>query len=182
MKILQNNKGFTLIELIITMIVIAIIAAGSISVYNSVFSGADTAAIINNIGKLKTDTEQYASLNGGSFNNFSAASMQADGLIPNNWYINGNWGNPPNVNLVTGYWIGQGAWGIKGTFDIGFRDSNNSITNSMAKQICADFENQIAGFGYNGNAYTISSGGANCNVIPANNQPLPDGLIFFGFE
>ncbi|MHB1664538.1 MAG: prepilin-type N-terminal cleavage/methylation domain-containing protein [bacterium] len=178
----MNNKGFTLIELIITMIVIAIIAAASISIYNGIVSGADTAAIINNIGKLKADTEQYASLNGGSYSNLSAASMQADGLIPNNWAINGNWSAPPNVNLVTGYWIGQGAWGIRGTFDIGFGNNNNDITNSIARQICADFENKIAGFGYNGNAYAISSGGTNCNIIPANSQPLSGGSFYLGFE
>lgn len=42
---LRNQKGFTLIELVIVIVIIGILAAVAVPVYNNLFSEAETAAV-----------------------------------------------------------------------------------------------------------------------------------------
>jgi prepilin-type N-terminal cleavage/methylation domain-containing protein len=178
-----KQEGFTLIEILIALIVIGALAAAGIGGYYMVFGATDTASIVQNVQKLKVMADQYASMNSGTFNGITAASMQQDGLLPAGWTIyGGQWANPPNQSRVWGYYINQNVLGLNEAFDIGFQGTNNDITNNIAKNICNDFEDQITGFQYNGTVYSITTGGTNCNNIPANSSTAPNDQLILGFE
>ncbi|MDA8273569.1 MAG: type II secretion system protein [Deltaproteobacteria bacterium] len=177
---LKSNRGFTLIELIITLTVILILSAMGLYVYYGVIGKADTGGIVNNVNQLKNVSQIYAEDTGGSFYGISAAALQADGVLPPNWTVLDNQAIPPDTSIVSAYYIGQGADGMTGdSFDIGFMGPQ--ITNNIVKSVCIGFENQIAEFGYDGSAYPISTEGTNCNVIPSNNTLITNWFIL-GFE
>ena len=181
-KVVGNNDGFTLIEILIALVVIGVLAAISISGYVHMQSTAATGGITNNIEKLETIADQYATMNSGSFTGISAAAMQTDGLLPNGWKTSGNEAIPPNTSTVSGYYITTGALGTgNSAYDIGFSGIGNSITNNMVHSICLDFENKIDGFMYNGAVTQITTGGTNCNAIPLNNTAIT-GTFYLGFE
>lgn len=177
---LKSNAGFTLMELIITLTVILVLSAMGLYVYYGVIGKADTGGIVNNVNQLKKVSQIYAEDAGGSFSGISAAALQADGILPPNWSVSGSEAIPPDASTVSGYYITQGADGITGdSFDIGFMGTQ--ITNNIVKSVCIGFENQIAGFGYNGSAYPVSTGGTNCAVIPSNNTYI-NQPFYLGFE
>lgn len=147
LRALKSQNGFTLAELIIVMVIIAIIAAASIGIYNGMFGSADVTAITGNISKLKASCEQYASMNGGSYTGISAGALQTDGLLPSSsWNTAANdTATPPNTSLVSSYYIGPAA-DAAGSFVIGFTPSSASFPWQAALQICNNFENQIYGY------------------------------------
>ena len=146
LRTLKSQSGFTLAELIIVMVIIAIIAAASIGIYTGMFGSADVTAITGNISKLKASCEQYASMNGGSYTGISAAALQTDGLLPSSsWTTVTDTATPPNTSLVSSYYIGP-AVDTAGSFVIGFTPSSASFPWQSALQICNNFENQIYGY------------------------------------
>ena len=165
------------------MLVIVVFTAAGMSIYTMLIKKSDIQVISQNIGKLKKECEQYANMNGYSFNTISGAAMQQQGLIPSNWGTNGNWAyTPSNAGLVN-YWIGVGPWGINSAFAVGVQGTSGfTLTNAGALKLCNLFSNQISQFGYNGSAYNVNNA-TSCNVIPNNNAEVPAGDQFFlGFE
>lgn len=183
-KILNNQDGFTLIELLLAIVVAAVLAAIAISGYMHVQSTAATAGIVNNIQKFETIADQYSAMNSGSFVGMNAQALQNDGLLPSGWTIvSGGWVNPPNQSTVTQYGISSGWLGLGSSYDIGFYGNGNSITDAMVHSICLDFENKITGFRYNGTVTSVTTGGADCSVIPTDNNPISSTAGFIlGFE
>ena len=180
MNLKNNNSGFTLIEILVAVTLLVILAAAGLKVYTGVFGRGYVGAIVNNVNQLQTVVDEYVMSNGGSFSGISAATMGADGDLPANWTVSGSIATPPNTTIVSGYYITQGADGITGdSFDIGF--TGPQITNSELNNICVAFENKIIEFGYNGTAYPISAGGANCSTIPINNT-VNSSIFYLGFE
>lgn len=176
-----NNKGFTLVEIIIAILIAAILTAAGLYVYSGLTDSAKISVMVQNITKLKKLTKQYAEMNGYSFSNLSAASMKTDELLPSAWSTDGNWGYPPNRDMVAGYWIGVGPWGVPGAFAIGVGGIN--LTSAMALNICNDFENQLAGIGYEDASYNISPTSTCANIITnPNTTLLSDQEFFLGFE
>ena len=149
LKTLKSQEGFTLAELIIVMVIIAIIAAASIGIYTGMFGSADVTAITGNISKLKADCEQYASMNGGGYTSISASALQTDGLLPSTGWTVGTspayTATPPNTSLVSSYYIGP-AVDTGASFVIGFTPSVSSFPWQAALQICNNFANQIYGY------------------------------------
>ncbi|MHB1645804.1 MAG: prepilin-type N-terminal cleavage/methylation domain-containing protein [bacterium] len=188
MKILQNNKGFTLIELIIAMIIISIITAGSIYIYGGFISSAQVSSTVSNIEKLSKACVTYSSDNGGSFNGLTAAALQQDNLLPDGWLLPVNGGenvNPlNNKGIVADYWIGEPKdWGlnINTNYIIGIMSFN--MTDRQALQICNALENQISYIIWQDIAYSLPSS-ACAAVIPDNNTLISDSsgsTILFGF-
>ncbi|MHB1680418.1 MAG: prepilin-type N-terminal cleavage/methylation domain-containing protein [bacterium] len=188
MKILQNNKGFTLIELIIAMIIISIITAGSIYIYDGFISSAQVSSTVSNIEKLSKACVTYSSDNGGSFNGLTAAALQQDSLLPDSWLLPVSGGenvNPlNNKGIVADYWIGEpNDWplNINANYIIGIMSL--SMTDRQALQMCDALENQISYIIWQDTAYSLP-GSACATVIPDNNTLISDSsgaTILFGF-
>jgi prepilin-type N-terminal cleavage/methylation domain-containing protein len=190
MKILQNNKGFTLIELIIAMIIVSIITAGSIYIYGGFISSAQISSTVSNIDKLSKACVTYSSDNGGSFNGLTAYVLQQDSLLPNGWLVSSEENNQNNANplnnkgIVADYWIGEPKdWGlnINANYIIGIMSLN--MTDRQALQICNALENQISYIIWQDIAYSLQ-GSACAAVIPDNNTLISDSsgsTILFGF-
>ncbi len=190
MKILQNNKGFTLIELIIAMIIISIITAGSIYIYGGFISSAQVSSTVSNVEKLSKACVTYSSDNGGSFNGLTAAALQQDSLLPDGWLVSSEENNQNNVNplnnkgIVADYWIGEPKdWplNINANYIIGIMSL--SMTDRQALQICNALENQISYIIWQDTAYSLQ-GSACAAVIPDNNTLISDdsgSTILFGF-
>ena len=184
--ILKNDNGFTLAELVIVIALIGALAALALGPLKGLWSSSEISAVTQNISKLKSTCKQYAQMNGYSFSGLSAQALQADGLLPASWTMDGS-GDlydifPPNHSF-TGYWIGSpGPFGVQGSFIIGVDSQNNSITNNTALQLCNNFVNQLAGFVYNNTAYAVAASNSCSIVIPRNNSPIPSGQFFLGFQ
>ena len=181
-KAVVNNDGFTLIEILIALVVIGVLAAISINGYIHMQSTAATGGIVNNIQKFETISEQYATMNSGSFSSISAGVLLSDGLLPKGWTATSAEAEPPNTATVSAYYITTGALGLnESSYDIGFTGNGNGITDNMVHTICLDFENKIDGFMYNGAVTQITTGGTNCNAIPLDNTAIT-GTFYLGFE
>ena len=63
----QNNKGFSLIELVIVVVIIAIIGAIAIPRLSRGSAGAADASLVGNLRVLRSAIDLYASEHGGSF-------------------------------------------------------------------------------------------------------------------
>jgi prepilin-type N-terminal cleavage/methylation domain-containing protein len=180
---ITSGKGFTLIELIIAMLIIAILTSGGLYVYSGLISSSKVTATIKNITILETAANSYADINGGSYKTIEPSEMQADNLIPSSWNISGNWTYPINTDgLIKKYFIGQNIWGTSGNYVIGIYAP--SITNLQALTICKALENSISAIGFNGNSYNLPQ--YRCSiVVPDNNELLSSSSqseIFFGFN
>ena len=178
---LNNQDGFTLIEILIALVIIGVLAAISIGGYVHMQSTAATGGIVNNIQKLETIADQYAAMNSGSFSGIDAAALQNDGLLPQGWTTSGNEAEPPNQSTVSVYYITTGVLSLGSSYDIGILGTGNGVTDSMVYSVCVDFENKIDGFMYNGSVTQITTGGTNCNVIPTDNKAITSPF-YLGFE
>ena len=181
---INNQDGFTLIEILIAFVLIGIMAAIGVSVYMHANSTAATGGIVSNIQKFETVADQYASMNSGTYTGMDAQALQSDALLPNGWTVEGGGVEavPPNTSTVAGYFITTGALGTgNSAYDIGFSGTGNGVTDIMVHSICLDFENKIDAFEYNGGVTTVTTGGTNCNVIPTDNKAIT-GAFWLGFE
>ena len=179
MNLKRNDGGFTLVELLVTITIIIVLAAMGLYVYYGVFGKAYVGGITNNIEQLENAAQLYAESNGGSFAGISAATMQADGDLPPNWSIASDGGAvPPNTSVVSEYYV-FAALMPGDSFDIGFFGS--SLTDNEVRSICIAFENKIVGFRWNTANYSVSTGGTNCNAIPADNNVI-EATFWLGFE
>jgi prepilin-type N-terminal cleavage/methylation domain-containing protein len=182
--IIKNDNGFTLAELVIVIALIGALAALALGPLKGLWSASEVSVVTQNISKLKSTCEQYAKMNGYSFNGLSAQALQTDELSPAGWTLSGDVNDilPPNHSF-TGYWIGSpGPFGVQGSFTIGVDSQNHSITNNMVLQLCNNFINQLAGFVYNNTAYAVAASNSCSIVIPGNNSPIPLGQFFLGFQ
>lgn len=58
-KMLQNKKGFTLVELMIVVVIMGILVAVAVPVYNTVTKNARTKSCKANISTISTNLSQY---------------------------------------------------------------------------------------------------------------------------
>lgn len=83
MRLTNNNSGFTLVELLIVIVIIAILAAVSFVAYNGITDRANDAAVRQDLSGLKTKIEIYkidtgvypedSAFTAGAFDGFSAS-------------------------------------------------------------------------------------------------------------
>lgn len=86
----QTQKGFTIVELLIVIVVIGILASITIVAYNGIQSRARDASRDNNVKQLKTALELYKADNGfypaacaGGDNSGCNTSYLSSALVPN---------------------------------------------------------------------------------------------------
>lgn len=78
----STNKGFTIVELLVVIVVIAILASITIVSYNGIQSRANNAAVQSDLRSFATLSATYAALNG---DNQAAGLLTADYLAALQW-------------------------------------------------------------------------------------------------
>lgn len=74
-KLLKNKKGFTLVELMIVVVIMGILVAVAIPIYNSVTKGVEKRACEANIRILEEDFNSYA-MTGDNGDAFTPAELK----------------------------------------------------------------------------------------------------------
>jgi prepilin-type N-terminal cleavage/methylation domain-containing protein len=177
-----NNKGFTLFELLIVIIVMAIMTAGGFTIYTALISSSEMSGVVNGIQSVQKIVGYYGQEN-NSFNGLNGQILHADNLLPNGWTYGGEDSNsgsnsrlyPESTGFVTYYWVGA----VNDT-TLGFTAGNYiigvdsiSMTNAQAQVLCNDFANQVQQYVYNGAVYNLP-----CD-IPINSSL--SGVLYFSF-
>ena len=80
----RNQRGFTLIELIIVIVIIGILAAVAIPKYQDLQTTAKIGQVKGNVGAMRSAVALYYAQNNGSYPTTISATMFADGVIPGN--------------------------------------------------------------------------------------------------
>lgn len=76
----NNQKGFTLVELMVVVVIIGILAAIAVPVYNNVASNAKDKADLANIRTIEGALQAYLASNPGDYSALTLAA-DADGTI-----------------------------------------------------------------------------------------------------
>ena len=100
----SNNKGFTIIELIAVMVIIAILLGAVIAAVKGVTDNSRVTSAIDSIRALQTASVNYYNSNGGSYSagslgNLSLASLAANNMLPAN-FTSGTNANPWNGSIT----------------------------------------------------------------------------------
>jgi len=75
-----NNKGYTLVELTLVVVIVSILAAVSIPAYKDQVNSAKTRRAMGEIRTLSTEISAYSSENGGAYPS-SLADIKRGGLL-----------------------------------------------------------------------------------------------------
>ena len=178
-----NDSGFTLMEIIVAMIVVGILSAGGLMVYNGLIGSSNVTAAIQSISKLESAVNSYMQVNGGSIIPPSGVSlpyaMQENNLLPPSWTVNGNNVMPPNPGFVESFYIAAGANPGQYNYVIGINAPQ--MTNAQALNICNSLENSISGVSSNGNInFNIGSGQTCLSDLFGNDANNANKSIFQG--
>jgi prepilin-type N-terminal cleavage/methylation domain len=105
-KLKKGSGGFTLMEIIVAMIVVGILSAGGLMVYNGLIGSSNVTAAVQSITKIESAVNSYMQVNGGSIMPPPGVSlpyaMQEDNLLPASWTVSGNNVTPPNPGFYRG--------------------------------------------------------------------------------
>lgn len=195
-KQLSNDSGFTLMEIIIAFLIIAVLAAASIGAYSLIVGNANVTSTINNVGKLRTLAVEYAGDNSGSYNTITPYNMQQDGVLPTGWNVSsGSYvGIPPNNSFVSEYAIGPATGPDQGTLIIGMQFTDEA-TYSNIENICNGFINSLTGYTFSPSAtlgtpptsdgVTITTSTNSCSSIMSGETPsikAPGSVLWLDFN
>ncbi len=183
----KNNGGFTLMEIIVAMIVVGILSAGGLMVYNGLIGSSNVTATVQSVIKLESAVNSYMQVNGGSIIPPSGISlpyaMQEDNLLPSSWTVSGDNVIPPNAGFVAGYQISTNSNPGQYIYVIGINAPQ--MTNAQALNICNSLENSISGVNAGGGPVFNIGSGQNClsdlfdgNAASANNSNFQGNLTF----
>lgn len=182
-----NEAGFTLMEIIVAMIVVGILSAGGLMVYNGLIGSSNVTATVQSISKLESAVNSYMQVNGGSIIPPQGVSlpyaMQEDALLPSSYTVNGNSVIPPNPGFAQSYYIFTNA--NPGQYNYGIGVAAPQMTNAQALNICNSLENSISGVSSDGSAELNIGNGQTClsdlfnnNADNANNSIFQGNLTF----
>ncbi|MHB1661650.1 MAG: type II secretion system protein [bacterium] len=182
-KKLNSNGGFTLMEIIVAMIVVGILSAGGLMVYNGLIGSSNVTATVQSIAKLESAVNSYMQVNGGIIMPPSGVSlpyaMQEDNLLPASWTVSGNSVMPPNPAFIQSYFIGTNSNPGQYEYIIGINAPQ--MTNAQALNICNSLENSISGVSSGGSAVFNIGGGQTClSDLFNDNAAAADNSVFQG--
>jgi type IV pilus assembly protein PilA len=80
MKRINSNKGFTLVEIMIVVVIIGLLAAMAIPAFQKVRSSSQDKAVLNNMRQLGAAADQYFMENGTS-------TVQLTSLVGSSAYV-----------------------------------------------------------------------------------------------
>jgi len=109
----KENKGFTLIELTLVVLIIGIIAHLTIPMYNDALDKSKYAQVIVQINRINTALETYYAEN-GAYPPDAPLNKVPEGLVPE--YLD-EWPSPENDHFGASYQYE--AWFIDGSYWIG---------------------------------------------------------------
>ncbi len=187
---LKEYSGFTLMEIIVAMIVVGILSAGGLMVYNGLIESSNVTATVQSVGKLEHAVSSFIQVNGGTITPPTgltlAQAMQEDNLVPPSWNVNGAEIIPPNASFVQYYYISSDAPAGGYYYVLGI--SAPQMTNSQALNICDSIENSISGVSSDGSTSFNIGNGQTCltdlfngNASSANNTAF-SGMLTFTFD
>lgn len=187
-KVLSGfSQGFTLMEIIVAMIVVGILSAGGLMVYNGLIASSNVTAAVQSISQIESAVNSYMQVNGGNIQPPTGISlpeaMQENDLLPSSWTVSGDMVTPLNQGFVQGYYISDGGVSGQQEYIIGIVASR--LTNAQALNICNSLENSISGVSVSesvsnnvGNGQTCLSDLFNNNASGANNSLFQGDLTF----
>lgn len=79
---MKNNKGFTLVEIMIVVVIIGLLAAMAIPAFQQVRNNSQNKAVVNNVRQITSAAEQY-------FMEYGVTTVDIANLIGNTNYIKG---------------------------------------------------------------------------------------------
>ena len=86
-----NNKGFTMIEMIAVMVVIAVILGAVLPALVGASNNSRITSALGTIRALQTASTNYYQSNGGSFANLSLAALASGNYLPANITGTNSW-------------------------------------------------------------------------------------------
>jgi len=100
----KKNKGFTLLELIVVMVIITIIASGVIASFKGASDNGRVANALNSIKAIQTAAMEYFNSNGGSCAGISIDNLIAGKYLPASFTGTGSnpWAGDYSVNVNAG--------------------------------------------------------------------------------
>jgi prepilin-type N-terminal cleavage/methylation domain-containing protein len=102
-KVLKCSKGFTLIELMVVIIIIAILAAIAVPLYNTYSNSAKFAEAKNLIGVLNNSAKLWASQYGDYTQNGGWKGVDVNNTTQESKYFPGTAASIITVNNATSY-------------------------------------------------------------------------------
>jgi type IV pilus assembly protein PilA len=95
----NNNKGFTIIELIAVMVIIAVILGAVLAAVQGATNNSRTTSALASIRALQTASVGYYNSNGGSYSNLSLSTLASNNMLPAN-FTSGTNADPWNGNIT----------------------------------------------------------------------------------
>ena len=126
----NNKKGFTVIELIAVMVIIAVILGSVLAAVKGATDNSRITSAIASVRALQTASVNYYNNNGGSYSNLSLSTLASNNMLPAN-FTSGTNANPWNGSITVG------PDSNANYFDITFTNvpagAATSLTNAVAK-------------------------------------------------
>ena len=79
-KPIRSNKGFTLVEIMIVVVIIGLLAAMAIPAFQKVRASSQDKAVLNNMRQLGAAADQY-------FLEFGTSTAEIQSLVGSSYYI-----------------------------------------------------------------------------------------------
>jgi prepilin-type N-terminal cleavage/methylation domain-containing protein len=84
-NILNNNAGFTMMELIVAMIIVSILTAGGLYVYSKYMGISKVTSAAGQVNAMKASVLNYMSQNQGSIQGVTVSDMVTQGVLGKSW-------------------------------------------------------------------------------------------------
>lgn len=154
----HSSQGFTIVELLIVVVVIAILAAITIAAYNGIQNRAKAAAVQSAVSQAVKKVQSYAALNSDSYpaNASDAGLVNSDGLV---FEVASNNSVSPKSYCIT----------------LTTQGSTYFQTSTMTSPVQGTCMGMLAWWPFDGNAQDASGNGVHATVMGATATAGADG-------